>query len=226
MSDEKKKVEKIEPSILERAVEKLLYKTLGDRIPDGITPNMLTLFGGIGSLIGIICAALAPLCIYTLIGTIAGLVCHVICDDLDGYVARKKNMGSNSGAYFDLLTDILNITFLIIALAFAGIVKFQIAIFLVPVYALIIFTSMNEILYVSKFTFPTVGPIETHLFFIAICVGTMITGIRPVVTIKGIGLSLADIIFIVGAIPMYFEMIRLQIKVFLNIKEKDNERNK
>ena len=225
MSEENKSVEKIEPSILEQSVEKILYRTLGDRIPKGVTPNMITLTGAIGSLIGIICAALSRYCVFFLIGTIAGLVCHVVCDDLDGYVARTRNLGSNCGAYFDLLTDILNITFLIIAMAFAGIVQFPIAIFLVPVYALIIFTSMNEILYVKRFTFPMLGPIETHLFFAAICIGTMITGIRPVATIFGIGFSVADLVFLLGGIPMYFEMIRLQIQVFIRIKEKDNERN-
>ena len=56
--------------------------------------------------------------------------------------------------YFDLLTDILHITYLIIALAFAGFVSFEISIFLVPVYALIIFTAMNYILYLKEFLFP------------------------------------------------------------------------
>ena len=84
----------------------------------------------------------------------------MICDDLDGYVARTRNMTSTAGGYFDLLTDILHITYLIIALAFAGFVSFEISIFLVPVYALIIFTAMNYILYLKEFLFPRLGFIE------------------------------------------------------------------
>ena len=147
----------------------------------------------------------------------------MICDDLDGYVARNRNMTSTAGGYFDLLTDILHITYLIIALAFSGFVSFEISIFLVPVYALIIFTAMNYILYLKEFLFPRLGPIETHLFFVILCVGGMIFGKSSVFTILGLGFKFADIVFIIGGIPMYYEMIRLQIQLFKRLQIHDNE---
>lgn len=210
------KVKKIIPSKLETGFQQFLYKTLGKHIPKNITPNQITSIGAIGGLIGILCALFSKTNPLFLIGTICGLLCHLICDDLDGYVARTKNMSSPAGGYFDLLTDILHITYLIIALTFAGFASFKISIFLVPVYALIIFTAMNYILYLNEFLFPRLGPIETHLFFIIICIGSMICG--PSVLI--LKLKFADIIFIIGGIAMYYEMIRLQIQLFRRLNKK------
>ena len=217
------KVKKIIPSRLETGFQQFLYKTIGKHIPENMTPNQITLIGAIGGLIGIICAFLAKNSPLFLIGTIAGLICHLICDDLDGFVARTKNMTSKAGGYFDLLTDILHITYLIVALAFSGFVSFEIAVFLVPVYALIIFTAMNYILYLKEFLFPRLGPIETHLFFIAICIGSMIFGGEPIWSISEFDFKFADIVFIVGGIPMYYEMVRLQIQLFIRLKKKDEE---
>lgn len=221
MSD-KKSVKKNVPSIFETGLENLLYKTIGKLIPENVTPNQVTLVGALGALLGIICAALTTKSVYWLIGTIAGLIIHVVCDDLDGFVARRSNKTSSAGAYFDLLTDILNLTFLLIAMAFAGIIKFQIAIFLVPVYPLIIFTSMNEIHYINEFSFPVTGPLESHLVFIGAAIATMITGIENIITIGDYSFTIADLIFIVGGVVMYIEMIRLQVTLFIKLKKQDN----
>lgn len=224
MSDkDENKVKKIIPSRLETGFQQLLYKTIGPHIPQSMTPNQITLIGALGGLVGIISAFLAVINPLFLTGTICGLLCHLICDDLDGYVARTRKMTSVAGGYFDLLTDILHITYLIIALAFSGFVSFKTAIFLVPVYALIIFTSMNYILHLREFLFPRLGPIETHLFFIVICIGGMIWGTSPLIKTEFIDLKFADIIFIVGGTAMYYEMIRLQIQLFRRLKEKDEE---
>lgn len=217
------KVKKIIPSKLETGFQQLLYKTLGKHIPEKITPNQITLLGALGGLIGIGCGFLAKNNTFFLLGTIGGLLCHLICDDLDGYVARTRNMTSTAGGYFDLLTDILHITYLIIALSFAGVVSFQIAIFLVPVYGLIIFTAMNYILYLNEFLFPRLGPIETHLFFIILCIGSILCGKEPVFSIMHVELKFADVVFIFGGIPMYYEMIRLQIQLFQRLNRKDKE---
>lgn len=226
MNNEENKVKKIIPSKLETGFQKLLYATLGKLIPKWMTPNQITLIGALGGLCGIVCAFLSRISPLFLIGTICGLCCHLICDDLDGFVARSRNMTSKAGGYFDLLTDILHITYLIIALAFAGFVSFELAIFLVPVYALIIFTAMNYILYLKEFLFPRLGPIETHLFFIAICVGSMILGPEPLFAIKGFGVKFADMVLVVGGIPMYFEMIRLQIQLYRRLHKLDQEEKK
>ena len=82
---------------------------------------------------------------------------------------------------------------------------------------------MNYILYLKEFLFPRLGPIETHLFFVVLCIGSMICGPNAIVEVLGIKLKFADIVFIVGGIPMYYEMIRLQIQLFKRLSKKDAE---
>lgn len=224
MSKKEKEVIKIVPSKLENAFYPIVYNTFGKMVPKNMTPNQITLIGVLGGLFGIVCALLSKLNILFLIGTIIGLLTHIICDDLDGYVARKRNMSSAAGAFFDLLTDILHITYLLIALSFAGITSFEITIFLVPVYALLMFTAMNYIRYLNEFLFPRLGPIETHLLFIVICILSMIFGTESIVELYSLKLKVADIILIIGGIPMYYEMVRLQIELYRRLSVKDHEK--
>ena len=224
MSKKEKEVIKIVPSKLENAFYPIVYNTFGKMVPKNMTPNQITLIGVLGGLFGIVCALLSKLNILFLIGTIIGLLTHIICDDLDGYVARKRNMSSAAGAFFDLLTDILHITYLLIALSFAGITSFEITIFLVPVYALLMFTAMNYIRYLNEFLFPRLGPIETHLLFIVICILSMIFGTESILELYSLKLKVADIILIIGGIPMYYEMVRLQIELYRRLSVKDHEK--
>lgn len=216
-------MKKIIPSKLETGVQRFLYKTVGERIPERVTPNQITLLGALGGLAGIVCAALSGWNRWFLIGTICGLVCHLVCDDLDGYVARTRNRSSRAGGYFDLLTDILHITYLIIALAFAGVIHFHVAIFVVPVYALLMFTAMNYILHLDEFLFPRLGPIETHLFFAVLCIMGMTYHGSWVVTFCGFAYNPADILVLAGGVLMYYEMIRLQIQLFQRLNEYDKK---
>lgn len=220
---EEVKVKKIIPSKLETGVQQFLYKTLGKHIPKSVSANQVTAFGGIGGLFGITCAFLSRINSLFLIGTIIGLIWHHTCDVLDGFVARSKGTTSKAGGYLDLLIDILHITYLIIAMAFAGVISFQIAVLIVPVYALIIFTAMNYILHLHEFLFPRLGPVETHLFFIAICILGMVFGPKKVLILPFAELTIVDIIFVIGAIPMYYEMIRLQIQLFRRLSKVDKE---
>ena len=217
-------VKKIVPSKLENAFYRIVYNTFGKIVPKNMTPNQMTLLGSLGGLFGIICAFFARYNYLFLIGTIIGLLIHIICDDLDGFIARKRNMTSDSGAYFDLLTDILHITYLLIALSFAGVASFEVTIFLVPVYSLLMFTAMNYIRYFNEFLFPRLGPIETHLLFIFICIISMVFGVDSNFEIFKYDLKIVDIVFIVGGCLMYYEMIRLQIQLFKRLRIRDNEK--
>ena len=81
-------------------------------------------------------------------------------------------------------------------------------------------------LYLKEFLFPRLGPIETHLFFVVLCVGGMVLGKTEIINVMGFGFKFADIIFIIGGIPMYYEMIRLQIQLFKRLSKKDEEERK
>lgn len=211
-------VKKIIPSRLETGFQQFLYRRIGKHIPKNMTPNQMTLISALGGLFSIISTLLTNISPTFFIGTIIGLAVHLVADDLDGYIARERQMSSKAGAYFDLITDVLFSTFLMIALGFSPYGSLEVMIFAVPVYGIINVTAMNYIIYLNEFLFPRLGPIEAHITYTLLSVLSMIFGSKPIFTLFGVGFKIADIIISVGLIPTYFEMVRLQIQLFRRLK--------
>lgn len=214
----KNPVKKIIPSRLETGFQKFLYKYVGTHIPKSMTPNQVTLIGALGGLFAIISTFLTYISPFFFIGTLAGLALHLIADDLDGYVARTRNMSSKAGAYFDLITDVLFSTFLMLAFGLSPYASIEIMAFAAPVYGIVNVTAMNYIIYYNEFLFPRLGPIEAHITYALIALLSMVIGSDEIFSLFGIGIKAADIIIFVGLIPMYYEMIRLQIQLFKRLK--------
>ena len=211
-------VKKIIPSRLETGFQQFLYRRIGKHIPKNMTPNQMTLISALGGLFSIISTLLTNISPMFFIGTIVGLAVHLVADDLDGYIARERQMSSKAGAYFDLITDVLFSTFLMIALGFSPYGSLEVMIFAAPVYGIINVTAMNYIIYLNEFLFPRLGPIEAHITYTLLSVLSMIFGSKPIFTLFGVGFKIADIIIAVGLIPTYFEMVRLQIQLFRRLK--------
>lgn len=211
-------VKKIIPSRLETGFQQFLYRHIGKHIPKNMTPNQMTLISAFGGLFSIISTLLTHISPMFFIGTIIGLAVHLVADDLDGYIARERQMSSKAGAYFDLITDVLFSTFLMIALGFSPYGSLEVMIFAAPVYGIINVTAMNYIIYLNEFLFPRLGPIEAHITYTLLSVLSMIFGSKPIFTLFGVGFKIADIIIAAGLIPTYFEMVRLQIQLFRRLK--------
>ncbi len=214
-------VKKIIPSRLETGVQQFLYKHVGKHIPGWMTPNQVTLIGALGGLLAIVSTVLTWFSPWFFLGTIAGLAVHLIADDLDGYVARQRQMASRAGAYFDLITDVLISTFLLIALGFSPYGSLEVMIFAAPVYGIVNVTAMNYILYCNEFLFPRLGPIEAHITYGLVAVLSMLTRGHVLFTLFGVPFRIADLIVSVGLLPMYYEMFRLQIQLFCRLKKQE-----
>ena len=214
-------VKKIIPSRLETGVQQFLYKHVGKHIPGWMTPNQVTLIGALGGLLAIVSTVLTWFSPWFFLGTIAGLAVHLIADDLDGYVARQRQMASRAGAYFDLITDVLISTFLLIALGFSPYGSPEVMIFAAPVYGIVNVTAMNYILYCNEFLFPRLGPIEAHITYGLVAVLSMLTRGHVLFTLLGVPFRIADLIVSVGLLPMYYEMFRLQIQLFCRLKNQE-----
>lgn len=214
-------VKKIIPSRLETGVQQFLYKHVGKHIPGWMTPNQVTLIGALGGLLAIVSTVLTRLSPWFFLGTIAGLAVHLVADDLDGYVARQRQMASRAGAYFDLITDVLISTFLLIALGFSPYGSLEVMIFAAPVYGIVNVTAMNYILYCNEFLFPRLGPIEAHITYGLVAVLSMLTRGHVLFTLLGVPFRIADLIVSVGLLPMYYEMFRLQIQLFCRLKKQE-----
>ncbi len=215
----KNPVKKIIPSRLERGFQQFLYKYVGKYIPKCMTPNQVTLIGAIGGLFAVVSTFLTNISPLFFLGTVLGLVVHLVADDLDGYVARSRNMSSKAGAYFDLITDVLFSTFLMLALGFSPYANMEVMAFAIPVYGIVNVTAMNYIIYFNEFLFPRLGPIEAHLTYTAVAVFSMILRSKSLFTLWGISVTVADLIIFIGLVPTYYEMFRLQVQLFKRLKE-------
>ena len=215
----KNPVKKLIPSKLETGYQKLMYKLLGRLIPKSATPNMVTTVGVLGGAAAIIFAFLANISPLFFIGTIAGLFVHMTADVLDGYVARSRGMSSRAGAYYDLISDVLISTFLILAFGLTPYAHIELAAFGAPLYGVMNVTMMNYIIYFNEFQFPRLGPIEAHIAYSVFCILSMILGSRTLFTVFGISVMAGDILMLIALIPMYYEMIRMAIALFRRLKE-------
>ena len=218
---QKNTVKKIIPSRLETGFQQFLYKHVGKHIPESMTPNRMTLVGALGGLFAIICTLLTHISPFFFLGTLAGLLVHIVADELDGYIARNRNMSSKAGAYFDLITDVMFSTFLLLALGLSPYANMEVMAFAAPVYGIINVTAMNYIIYCNEFLFPRLGPIEAHLTYGAVAVLSMIFRGKSFFCIFGMNIMIADIVLFIGLIPMYYEMFRLQIQLFRRLRESE-----
>lgn len=218
----KNPVKKIIPSKLETTVQQLLYQTIGPYIPKNVTPNQITLLGALGGLAAIVCTLLTKQSEYFFLGAIAGTLLHFVADDLDGYVARSRGMSSKAGAYFDLITDVLFSTFLILAFGLTPYANLYIAAFAAPLYGIVNVTAMNYIIYFNEFLFPRVGPIQVHFSYIVMAIGGIL-GRTKTITIVNISLTFVDIVLLLGMLFTYYEMIRLQIQLFKRLKAEESK---
>lgn len=215
-------VKKLIPSKLETGFQQFLYKHIGKRIPKSATPNQVTLVGALGGLFAVICTICTNISPIFFLGTIAGVAVHLIADDLDGYVARSRGMSSRAGAYFDLITDVLFSTFIILAFGLTPYCSMAIAAFAAPLYGVINVTIMNYIIYFNEFQFPRLGPIESHLAYVGAALLGMIFQDNEI-TVFDIDFTVIEIVTLIAMIPMYYEMVRLAVRLFNRLDKKDKE---
>lgn len=220
----KNPVKKLIPSKLETGFQQFLYKHVGKHIPKRMTPNDMTLVGALGGLAAIIFTLLTNISPWFFLGTVLGIAVHLTADDLDGYIARNRGMSSRAGAYFDLITDVLFSTFLLLAFGLTPYCKMEIAAFAAPLYGVTNVTIMNYIIYFNEFQFPRLGPIEAHLSYAVLCILALLFRTKALLTAGGTGFTIMDIIMLAGMIPMYYEMIRLQIRLFRRLKKTDAQK--
>ena len=211
-------VKKLIPSKLETGFQKFLYQHIGPHIPKSMTPNQITAISALGGAFAIIMTLLANISPYFLIGTIIGLSIHLSADDLDGYVARTRQMSSRAGAYFDLITDVLFSTFLILSFGLTPYVSLVPAAFAAPLYGVMNVTMMNYIIYFNEFQFPRLGPIEAHIAYTVLAIICMVFKDFSLFTLFGYNVAISDIIMTIAMIPMYYEMIRMAIVLFKRLK--------
>ena len=82
---------------------------------------------------------------------------------------------------------------------------------------------MNYIIYFNEFPFPRIGSIEAHLSYAVIAILNMIFKEKTILTVFSLNIKIADAIVFIGLIPMYCEMIRLAVQLFLRLKKQEDK---
>ena len=219
--EQQEKVEKIIMSPVERAVAKLNHGLIGPRLPQWMTAMRMTGLGAIACIFAIICTVLVRFSYWWLIGTVIGLITHHIADDLDGYLARERKQGSDAGAFFDLMTDVVFSTFLILAFGTTPYLHMEVCAFMAPIYGVINVALMMSVIYLKQFPLPLLGPIEAHLAYITLCIVIPIFGERTFFTLLGVPFTAGDILMGLGGMAMHIVTIYTLFDLFYKMKKKD-----
>jgi phosphatidylglycerophosphate synthase len=201
------------PSVLENSFAKLTDRW-ADRLPGSLSPNQITAAGLIIGALGAVCFGLASLNRWFFIGAIIGVAAHLIADNFDGFYARKWNKCSKSGAYFDIMSDVLVTTLCLICIGLGNYANFRIVIFLVPLYGIYYITALHSIYLIKVFPFPRMGPFEVHLSFVLIALlnhifGTVSFSLGPIT------LNLTDVIMLGGLAVEAVELAGLSRRFLL-----------
>jgi len=205
------KIDKQIPSVLENAFAKLTDRW-ADRLPGWMTPNQITAAGFALGTAGAACFALASLCRWLFIGAIVGVTAHILADNFDGYVARKRGKCSRAGAYFDIMSDVLVTTFCIIGIGLGGYAKIRIAIFLVPLYGIYYITALHSIYLLGTFPFPRMGPFAIPLSFIAVAVLNLVFG-EITIELGSFSFNVTDCFLAGGLVIEAIELTELGVKL-------------
>jgi len=96
------------PKIYQEPLDNILYDWSDSLVPIlkayGVTPNMITAFG-------FSCGLLGAYLFYHdhYVESVIMLAISVFLDSCDGHMARKYNMGTEFGKYFDQISDIIRV---------------------------------------------------------------------------------------------------------------------
>lgn len=210
------KLERTYLSLIERLLEALSFR-LVRFVPQGTTPNQLTVIA-FGGLVG---AGLAfALSIFNrlwLVVAILGMLVHLIFDQLDGTVARQRHLASARGQYLDIILDCLGTVVLFGGVAASALVNLKLA-FLPPLlWFLHLVLEYNWVMLKQKWIFPFFSNPELLLSLAGLALITLIVG--PVhVDLLGHTPSLFDLAFLLALTLSALEWIFWAVRLYQQLE--------
>lgn len=206
------------PSVMERKFADFTYK-FAFLIPETVHPNVVTTIGIIAGMIGSLSFFLGTFSKWFFLLSILGLLVHIVCDNLDGYMARTRNQKSLRGGFFDIMSDTLVCTFTLLFIGLSSYGHLEFAAFGAPLYGVHMLCTLHYIMIYNEFPFPPFGPFEIHLTYIAVAIINLIFGPVVVFHIGSFPMYLLDIIMIPMIIGAAAEVCRMAFKLFFRLKK-------
>lgn len=209
---------KIIPSIMERKFADFTYK-FAPLIPETVHPNTVTTVGIFAGLMGAVCYALASFSRWFFLGAIIGMLIHIVCDNLDGYMARTRNQKSLRGGFYDIMSDTLVCTLTLLCLGLSSYGHLEFAAFGAPLYGIHMLCTLHYIMIYNEFPFPPFGPFEIHLTYILVAILNFIVGPVTMFHIGSFPVMLLDLIMIPMLLGAAAEVFRMGFKLFFRLKK-------
>ncbi len=206
------------PSVMERKFADFTYK-FAYLIPETVHPNVVTTIGIIAGLTGSLCFFLGTFSRWFFLSAILGLLVHIVCHNLDGYMARTRNQKSLRGGFFDIMSDTLVCTFTLLFIGLSSFGHLEFAAFGAPLYGIHMLCTMHYIMIYNEFPFPPFGPFEIHVSYIVVAIINFIFGPITVFHIGTFPVMLLDLIMIPMIIGAAAEVCRMAFTLFFRLKK-------
>lgn len=152
-------------------LERPVLRWLSAAMPGWVTPDMLTGFGFVGSLIAAAGYALAPYAPATLWVASAGIAVNWFGDSLDGNVARTRGIERPAyGFFIDNTTDILEYAVFTVGIGLSGYVCWPLALAALAAFYMMMLLGLikSRVMDVFQISFAGMGLTEVRLVFILI----------------------------------------------------------
>lgn len=209
---ETKKVEKYSMSPLERWYEDLCHK-LEPIVPQCIKPNQITMMAFGGSLLAGVSFFLAGSNKLWFIFAVLGVFIHMTLDNVDGAVARKRNLTSQRGQFLDIFTDSLGIAAIFLGIGFSSYASMSVLIFPMIAWYLHMILMYNWILLKNKWIFPYISNFELHVTVSILAIIQFFTGGFNF-AFMGCSFGLFDAVIAISVIFSFLELFYSAVKLY------------
>ncbi|MGE4410391.1 MAG: CDP-alcohol phosphatidyltransferase family protein [Sphingobium sp.] len=180
--NEAKKIERIQQNLLARTERKVL-NWLCARMPDQVSPDMLTTLGMVGAFMvfaGYVSSNLSDNWLWL---TIAGYVVQWFGDSMDGSLARfRKTERPRYGYFLDHSCDGLATTLVVVGIGLSDYVLLEVALVALAGYLLLSIHAFLSVRVLGelKLSYAYAGPTELRLILIVLTLAMISAGSAPV----------------------------------------------
>jgi phosphatidylglycerophosphate synthase len=174
------------------------------RLPAWVTPNQVTMFGLLVNVVGGVCFYLASFNRTLLFGAIVCLVLNWVADNLDGELARARQLTSERGFYLDLLVDQFGVAIVCLGIAFAHYTYTPLLLTLALSYPLMSYVTLLHVVMRQHFPLGRISPAEGRMGLIVLALLTFAFP-APLLTIGGQPLGWFDLVTPIALLPAFYE---------------------
>lgn len=187
------------------------------RLPASVTPNHVTLAGLLINLVGALAFYAASFNRALLFVAIGCLVLNWVADNLDGELARARQLTSERGFYLDLLVDQVGVAIVCLGIAFASYSYTPLLLACTLAYPLMSYMTLLHVVMRQHFPLGRITPSEGRLGLIVLALLTYAFP-APLLTLGGQPLGWFDIVAPIALLPAIFERVADAVALYQTLE--------